>query len=267
MSYKRSIEERSVKQRAIQESRCLLCEPDLALPNMIHIFQQLELIRTERELHLLLQKMAVLLGGQQLAFFIFEPDDDGLLELAYQNISTENQHGNKTYFWHDSYLKRKLYRLDPAIQCLHYQAQSFNRTQLYASSRLDKSSEFIMLSKATGIQGGACAGSIIDSYKGCIGLLSIVGVTLGPECLSVLQLWYSSLCRLMPAIVIYNKLTKREKEVLKWLNEALPIQEIARVCTISERTVKFHLKNIYQKLNVENRAEAMVIVPKHILAS
>jgi len=51
--------------------------------------------------------------------------------------------------------------------------------------------------------------------------------------------------------------TLREKETLKWSYEGKTAWEIGVILSISERTVKFHLKNIYQKLNVTNRSQAV----------
>ncbi|MEW5820055.1 MAG: response regulator transcription factor [Cyanobacteriota bacterium] len=54
-------------------------------------------------------------------------------------------------------------------------------------------------------------------------------------------------------------LTDREKEVLICLTEGLSNNEIADRLTISRTTVEAHLKNIFAKLNVENRTQAAVL--------
>lgn len=51
-------------------------------------------------------------------------------------------------------------------------------------------------------------------------------------------------------------ISKKEKEVLKYIGSGLTNDEIARVMNITEKTVKFHTGNLYQKLNVRNRVEA-----------
>lgn len=51
-------------------------------------------------------------------------------------------------------------------------------------------------------------------------------------------------------------LTEREWEVLGHLAQGRTNQEIADALTVSENTVRFHLKNIYEKLAVANRTEA-----------
>lgn len=57
---------------------------------------------------------------------------------------------------------------------------------------------------------------------------------------------------------IMEPLTRREIEVVELVAAGLPNREIANKLTISLYTVKNHLKNIYQKLDVNNRARAIV---------
>ena len=51
-------------------------------------------------------------------------------------------------------------------------------------------------------------------------------------------------------------LTKRELEILQLVAEGHSNGELARTLWVTEQTVKFHLSNIYRKLNVANRTEA-----------
>ena len=52
-------------------------------------------------------------------------------------------------------------------------------------------------------------------------------------------------------------LTDREEEVLKMLSEGWTNTRIANALSVSERTVRFHLSNIYEKLGVASRSEAI----------
>ena len=54
-------------------------------------------------------------------------------------------------------------------------------------------------------------------------------------------------------------LTPREKEALKLLKQGKSAAEVAMVLGIRERTVKFHVSNILQKLNAANRTHALAI--------
>ena len=59
------------------------------------------------------------------------------------------------------------------------------------------------------------------------------------------------------AVNPFESLTARELEVLRLLSRGLRNKEIAARLYVSERTVNFHLANIYQKLNVSGRTEAL----------
>lgn len=50
-------------------------------------------------------------------------------------------------------------------------------------------------------------------------------------------------------------LTAREREILGWVAQGMTNREIAGVLHISDQTVKNHLKNILQKLHLENRVQ------------
>jgi DNA-binding NarL/FixJ family response regulator len=51
-------------------------------------------------------------------------------------------------------------------------------------------------------------------------------------------------------------LTKRELEILRLVAEGHSNSQLARILWVTEQTVKFHLSNIYRKLDVANRTEA-----------
>jgi len=52
-------------------------------------------------------------------------------------------------------------------------------------------------------------------------------------------------------------LSPREKEVLLFLSKGLSYKEIATKLDVGTETIKKHLKNIYQKLHVQNKIEAL----------
>ncbi|MNT70206.1 Response regulator protein VraR [compost metagenome] len=52
-------------------------------------------------------------------------------------------------------------------------------------------------------------------------------------------------------------LKEREVEILELLAQALPNKKIARALGLSTQTVKWHLKNIFAKLAVRSRDEAV----------
>ena len=53
------------------------------------------------------------------------------------------------------------------------------------------------------------------------------------------------------------KLTKREIEILSLIVEGHSSKQVAELLYVSKRTVDFHLDNVYDKLQVTNRMQAL----------
>lgn len=56
---------------------------------------------------------------------------------------------------------------------------------------------------------------------------------------------------------LVQSLTQREIELLRLVAEGMSNKAIAQTLSISENTVKYHMRNILQKLGVQNRTEAV----------
>jgi DNA-binding NarL/FixJ family response regulator len=54
-----------------------------------------------------------------------------------------------------------------------------------------------------------------------------------------------------------GELSDREKDVLRLVAEGLTNRDIGGRLNLSENTIKYHLKNIMQKLHLKNRAQAV----------
>lgn len=54
-----------------------------------------------------------------------------------------------------------------------------------------------------------------------------------------------------------NPLSNRELEILRWIKEGKSSWSISLILSISEATVKFHIKNILRKLDASTRAQAV----------
>ncbi|MDX1993836.1 MAG: response regulator transcription factor [bacterium] len=65
------------------------------------------------------------------------------------------------------------------------------------------------------------------------------------------------------APVMIEGLTDRELEVLTCAARGLTNKQIGQQLFISDRTVQGHLQNIYQKMNVTTRTEAVTLALKH----
>ncbi len=51
-------------------------------------------------------------------------------------------------------------------------------------------------------------------------------------------------------------LTRRELEILRLVAEGRSNAQLAKMLWVTEQTVKFHLSNVFRKLQVSNRTEA-----------
>lgn len=56
---------------------------------------------------------------------------------------------------------------------------------------------------------------------------------------------------------LLDPLTERELDVLRWMDSSLSIPEIAEQMIVAPSTVRTHVRNIYSKLDVHNRFEAV----------
>jgi len=59
---------------------------------------------------------------------------------------------------------------------------------------------------------------------------------------------------------LLEKLTAREREILLLLKDGYSRKEIAKKLFLSEDTVRSHIRNIYEKFEVHNRAQALKLV-------
>lgn len=58
-------------------------------------------------------------------------------------------------------------------------------------------------------------------------------------------------------------ISKREKEILSWLAQGLDSNQIAEKLYLSVHTVRKHISNIYEKLHVCSRVQAVQVAIKH----
>ena len=109
------------------------------------------------------------------------------------------------------------------------------------------------------VQGALQAGAIGYLQKNVTGVELAAAIrsayagrmTLSPEAAQVLA--KSAVQPHLPA----DRLTDREREVLAGMVEGLNNSEIAERLVISVGTVKFHISNIFQKLGVDSRVQAV----------
>lgn len=119
-----------------------------------------------------------------------------------------------------------------------------------------------------GILEAGAAGYLMKSVFGEEVIGAIRSVVAGETILSppVLKqiLKYACRCPIKPVrLDTKEKLSIRELEILKLLCKGTSNKDIARFLSLSERTVKSYLVNIFSKLRVSSRTEAVIIGLKH----
>ena len=72
-----------------------------------------------------------------------------------------------------------------------------------------------------------------------------------------LGVYFASLATL-PGHAAFPQLTEREREVLDLVARGHDNRRIARELFLSDKTVRNHVSNVFAKLEVETRAEAVV---------
>ncbi|MEQ1664519.1 MAG: helix-turn-helix transcriptional regulator [Bdellovibrionales bacterium] len=65
-------------------------------------------------------------------------------------------------------------------------------------------------------------------------------------------------------VLIQKGLSNRESEVAELVTKGMSNKEVANQLFVTEKTVKFHLTNIYKKMNVKSRAQLIVWCLPHM---
>lgn len=70
--------------------------------------------------------------------------------------------------------------------------------------------------------------------------------------------------RMLKDILAQKGLSHREAEVAELVSKGLSNKEVANQLFVTEKTVKFHLTNIYKKMSVKSRAQLIVWCMPHM---
>jgi len=76
--------------------------------------------------------------------------------------------------------------------------------------------------------------------------------------LSIRMARYFAGIRPAPASELFPTLTEREREILGLIAQYLGNADIAQRLTLSEKTIRNHVSNILDKLQVADRVQAMI---------
>ncbi|MEJ2346021.1 MAG: LuxR family transcriptional regulator [Gammaproteobacteria bacterium] len=165
--------------------------------------------------------------------------------------------------WMKHYRERNYMEIDPVMRRVMRSRKPFHWSELTADPKLPapalqlmKEAEESGLRDGIGIPLCSPAGEIVG-----IGLARSdpgAGVDyafLAAACL--LSVYFDETFRDLLATPLGPNLTDRQREVLYWAAEGKTDQEVALILTVSAHTVRFHWKNIFEKLDAKGRTYAV----------
>ncbi|NKB81107.1 MAG: hypothetical protein GKS05_04290 [Nitrospirales bacterium] len=177
--------------------------------------------------------------------------------------------------WIRYYIRMKLYDVDPILQqhVQNFSTQVWQKT--FQNVTEPKALHFIQEAKSFGLSQGITLG-IFDHRLKLGSFFSFCGPLMARNKYHTILLEFL-LIHLHSAMIRVHftdtkehqgihLLTSREREVLLWIIRGKTNWEIGKILEISERTVKFHVENIFAKLDVKTRSQAVGEV-SHLLTS
>ena len=199
--------------------------------------------------------------------------DSAVYTLVTDHPSAKQKagHGIQCNFpddWMKHYWSKNYEKIDPVTQAVMAGATAFTWEQLVQSPTLSKQQHIVLQeSREAGLNNGVgvplygAAGEIAG-----VGLASVDSskIHIDRNILSRLQLitqqFHLTYCALGGQEFCQVRgagLTRREVEILKWWACGKTADEIAQILTCSKPTIKFHVKNIYTKLEANTKILAV----------
>ena len=174
-------------------------------------------------------------------------------------------HSNYPEAWVNRYVSENYFTLDPTVT----HALTRSDPLVWQANQLNQGSSFWDEADQYGLRYGWCM-PVRDGI-GMIGLITmvrssekIIETELSEkerQMAGLVNIAHSAMARhvarnLAPEFTA--ELTAREREALRWSAAGKTYMEIARILSVDDRTVKFHLVNAMRKLNASNKTEAAV---------
>lgn len=171
--------------------------------------------------------------------------------------------------WMQYYSANNYVNIDPVIKHAFTTSSTYTWNGLMESKELTKSEKKVMdeSREAKLLDGAAVAIYGPNMEIAGVGLASSTGgINPDRNMLSIIRMLanqfhaaYSEFDRRqIDSEPNYISLTPREREILSWSAEGKSIPVIASILSVSDAVVKFHLQNIYRKLDVTDRTQAVV---------
>lgn len=115
----------------------------------------------------------------------------------------------------------------------------------------------VLAAMRAGASGYLVKGADREEILAAIRTVAGGGAVFGPRIAERLPSFFGALAA-APGRSVFPDLTPRELEILDLVASGLDYRQIARRLTISDKTVRNHVTNIFTKLQVNDRAQAIV---------
>lgn len=167
--------------------------------------------------------------------------------------------------WVSLHLKTRHPEVDPVLR---YHIQSGSKTQpwanVYRPASSNKGQTFVEethgFSLLTGLTARKCDLDLgLRSFFSFVSDVAPMPSRYRPVLEYLSRYLHGALLRLAPSSPSesIDILSPREKTVLNWMRHGKTNWEISKILGVSERTVRFHVEGIFNKLNVTSRTQAV----------
>lgn len=231
------------------------------LMEILDITQSALCCKNENDIKLLMEKAKELICAEHSICGLGVYDDRGLKEV--KNILNASYPDG----WLAAYQEKKLYEIDPIVWW-HYKFFGTQIwTDIYKRNKDRISPDFLRCAGDFGLKFGI-AGSIPSQHSRRATIISFAGGKnyFGAYQKAIMDILtphfhqaLTRVCRDKNDRKILPYLTPREREIIKWIVAGKTNWEISAILNISERTVKFHIGNIQNKLDAANKAHVAAI--------
>lgn len=164
--------------------------------------------------------------------------------------------------WLEMYIKEDFVSIDPVMR---YNVE-IGKTALWKEATAlfnsDDNKRLMSMASEYGLNYGIVSG--IENYKGTVFSFASSTDDFTEYHKNIIDILtphlHQALKRICTAVNIKNvKFSIRESEVLQWMKEGKTDWEISAILAIKECTVKFHVKNIKDKLGATNKSHAVAM--------
>jgi LuxR family transcriptional regulator, quorum-sensing system regulator CviR len=175
--------------------------------------------------------------------------------------------------WIRLYWQRGYFEVDPVLQTALKKPGTQHWESTYKVASSDKQREFMEAAKEFGLGDGITTGST-DAACGYGTFCSFASAERvdAKRYMPLVEYFgyhvHLALLRTAPkssqaVASCVRELTLREMTILNWVRQGKTNWEIAKIMSVSERTIRFHVESIFAKLDVTSRSHAVATAIEH----